>query len=199
MDSHDGHYRAWDRTTRAHGGAFTKEQIVAHFGKTTAQIAIELLKLTDPAVIESVSREKASYFLEEIPSLKLFDGVIDVFKKVKKNGTRLCLASSNERNVIEKIINDFNLGQFVDAFVSLDDITKGKPDPEMIIKSAQKLHLNPRDCVMVGDTIYDIQAGQRAGCGASVAVLTGTFTRAQLEPQKPSLILPHVKDLLPYI
>ncbi len=199
MDSHEGHYHAWDRTTRAHGASFTKEQIVKHFGKTTAQIAIELLKLADPAVIESVSREKASYFLEEIPHLKLFDGVIDVFQKVKKAGARLCLASSNERNVIEKIIADFKLASFVDAFVSLDDITKGKPDPEMILKSAQKLHLDPRECVMIGDTAYDIQAGQRAGCGATVAVLTGVFTREQLEPQKPTLILPHVKDLVQYL
>ncbi len=199
IDSHEGHYHAWDRTTRAHGSAFTKEQIVNHFGKTTAQIAIELLKLTNPAVIESVSREKAGYFLEEIPHLKLFDGTIEVFKKVKKAGAKLCLASSNERNVIEKIIRDFNLGPLVDAFVSLDDIAKGKPDPEMILKSAQKLHLDPRDCVMIGDTIYDIQAGQRAGCGTTVAVLTGVFTREQLEPQKPSLILPQVKDLLKYL
>jgi phosphoglycolate phosphatase len=199
MDSHDGHYHAWDRTTRAHGATYTKEQIVKHFGKTTAQIAIELLHLTDPTIIENVSREKASYFLEEIPSLKLFDGVIDVFKKVKKNGARLCLASSNEKNVIEKIIQDFKLGPLVDAFVSLDDITKGKPDPEMILKSAQKLALDPRECVMIGDTNYDIQAGQRAGCGTTVAVLTGVFTREQLETQKPSLILPHVKDLLQYL
>lgn len=199
MDSHEGHYHAWDQTTRAHGATFTKEQIVKHFGKTTAQIAIELLKLTDPAIIESVSREKALYFLEEIPHLKLFDGVIEVFNKVKKAGASLCLASSNERNVIEKILDDFKLAPLVDAFVSLDDITKGKPDPEMILKSAQKLHLKPIECVMIGDTIYDIQAGQRAGCKATVAVLTGIFTREQLEPQKPTLILPHVKDLLRYI
>ncbi|OLS12369.1 MAG: pyrophosphatase PpaX [Promethearchaeota archaeon CR_4] len=199
MDSHDGHYHAWDRTTRAHSKTYTKEQIVKHFGKTTAQIAIELLHLTDPEIIERVSREKAGYFLEEIPSLKLFDGVIDVFTKVKEGKARLCLASSNERNVIEKIIHDFNLGQLVDASVSLDDITKGKPDPEMILKSAQKLHLDPRECVMVGDTIYDIQAGQRAGCRATVAVLTGVFTRTELEPQQPSLILSHVKDLLSYL
>ncbi len=199
MDSHEGHYHAWDRTTRAHGATYTKDQIIKHFGKTTAQIAIELLHLTDPAIIERVSREKASYFLEEIPSLKLFDGVPEVFTKVKTQGARLCLASSNERDVIEKIMTDFDLGPLVDAFVSLDDITKGKPDPEMILKSAQKLHLDPRDCVMIGDTIYDIQAGQRAGCGTTVAVLTGVFTREQLDPQKPSLILPHVKDLLQYL
>ncbi len=199
MDSHDGHYHAWDRTTRAHGATYTKEEIVKHFGKTTAQIAIELLHLTDPAIIESVSREKASYFLEEIPNLKLFDGVIEVFKKIKKAGALLCLASSNERNVIEKIIADFKLTALVDASVSLDDITRGKPDPEMILKSAQKLHLDPRECVMIGDTAYDIQAGQRAGCGSTIAVLTGVFTREQLEPQKPSLIIPHVKDLLPLL
>ncbi len=199
MDSHEGHYHAWDRTTRAHGATYTKEQIVKHFGKTTAQIAIELLHLTDPAIIERVSREKASYFLEEIPSLKLFDGVPEVFTKVKTRGARLCLASSNERDVIEKIIADFDLGPLVDAFVSLDDITKGKPDPEMILKSAQKLHLDPRDCVMIGDTIYDILAGQRAGCGTTVAVLTGVFTREQLDPQKPSLIIPRVKDLLQHL
>ncbi len=199
MDSHEGHYHAWDRTTRAHGAAYTKEQIVQHFGKTTAQIAIELLHLTDPAIIERVSREKADYFLEEIPSLKLFDGVPEVFKQVKTGGGRLCLASSNERNVIEKIMADFALSPLVDAFVSLDDITKGKPDPEMILASAQKLHLDPRECVMIGDTIYDIQAGQRAGCGTTVAVLTGVFTREQLELQKPSLILTHVKELLQFL
>ena len=198
LDSHDGHYHAWDRTTRDHGFEYTEEEIVQHFGKTTQQIAIELLHLEDPAEIAAVSKEKDNNFLKEIPALALFGGVHEVFERLSAKGIRLCLASSNHNLVLEQIIESFGLKSLVDAYVGLSDITRGKPDPEMILLSAERLGLDPGECVMVGDTPYDILAGQSAGC-YTVGVATGSFSQEQLQEYSPSLVLANVGLLVDYL
>jgi HAD superfamily hydrolase (TIGR01509 family) len=198
LDSHDGHYHAWDRTARNHGFEYTEDEIIRHFGKTTQQIAIELMHLEDPSEIAEASEEKDNYFLEEIPTLALFDGVHEVFEKLKEKGVCVCLASSNHNAVLEQIMDSFDLRALVDAYVGLSDITRGKPDPEMIFLSAERLGLDPGACVMVGDTPYDIQAGQSAGC-YTVGVATGSFSEEQLQEYGPSLVIARVGVLLDFI
>jgi pyrophosphatase PpaX len=198
LDSHDGHYHAWDKTARTHGFEYTEDEIVRHFGKTTQQIAIELMHLEDPDEIAAVSKEKDDNFLEEISALALFDGVREVFEKLKASGVLTCLASSNHNQVLEQIIDSFDLRALVDEYVGLSDITHGKPDPEMVLLSAERLGLDPGACVMVGDTPYDIQAGQSAGC-YTVGVATGSFSEEQLQEYAPSLVLARVGLLLDYV
>ncbi|MHA1732477.1 MAG: HAD family hydrolase [Promethearchaeota archaeon] len=199
MDSHEGHYRAWNRTTRAHGRAYDHAQIVRQFGKTTYEIARALLGHLSHEELLAVSDEKAGYFLEEVPRLQLFPRAREVFERLKASGKAVCLASSNVRVVLERVVEAQELGSLVDAYVGLDDISRGKPDPEMILASAKAIGVPADECVVVGDSIYDLQAGKRAGA-RTVAVLTGgVFSRAELEAQGPDLVLDEVGDLLEYL
>ncbi|MFX0100819.1 MAG: HAD family hydrolase [Candidatus Hodarchaeota archaeon] len=198
MDSHDAHYRAWDRITRVHNLTYEKEQIVQHFGKTTPQIAMALFKRDDAEFIDAVSEEKEGYFIEEIPSVDMYNGAKDVFNRLKNLGKKTCLASSNVREAIWQVIISHGLEGVIDAHVGLDDIKEGKPDPEIIFKSAEMLGLKVSECIMVGDSIYDIQAGNAAGC-FTVAVLTGIFSRSELKAEHANLVLEDVSKLLDYI
>lgn len=199
MDSHEGHFRAWDRTTRAHGREYSHAEITAQFGKTTYKIAEALLPHLSDAELRQVSKEKAGYFLKEIPNLSLFSGTISLFERIKASGGKICLASSNVRVVIDRVIEANALAALVDGYIGLDDITHGKPDPEMITKSGAILDLPPSDCVVIGDSIYDLEAGKRAGC-KTVGVLTGgVFSKDQLAQQEPDLIVNEVGELINYI
>jgi phosphoglycolate phosphatase-like HAD superfamily hydrolase len=84
------------------------------------------------------------------------------------------------------------------GYIGLDDITHSKPDPEMIKKSIAKLDLSPSECVTIGDSIYDIEAGNRAGT-KTIAVCTGNNTPITFAPFNPTLILSQVGDLEPLI
>jgi len=196
LDSHEAHYHAWDRVTRDYGFRYEKEEIVAQFGKTTAAIAAILCETSDPATIQEISNAKEGYFIDEIPSIQLFEGVVDVFAALKRLEKRICIASSNNNLAIEKIIEQFQMEQLVDGFIGLDDITRGKPDPEMIVKSAAKLDLDPGDCIVIGDTIYDMQAAVTAGVRHAIGVLTGTTMADSLKAAGASAVLQSVQQFL---
>jgi beta-phosphoglucomutase len=196
LNSHEAHYNAWDRVTRDYGFHYEKEDIVAQFGKTTAAIATILCKNEDPTMIREISEAKEAYFIDEIPAIQLFDGVIDVFTALKVKNKLTCIASSNNNLAIEKIIKQFGLEQVVGGFIGLDDISRGKPDPEMIVKSAAKLGLDPATCIVIGDTIYDIQAGIAASTCFTIGVLTGTTTSVSLQSAGAGMVLQSVKEML---
>jgi pyrophosphatase PpaX len=126
----------------------------------------------------------------------MFPQARDVLAHVKARGGLVGLASSNEKNVIEYLLQQFDLATLVDAYVSLDDVNRGKPDPEMLYRVTERMDLDPSDTVMTGDTPYDIQAGQRAGCSATVGVATGSFSKTQLATHHPSLILDRIGDFI---
>lgn len=195
LDSQDAHYRSWDRAVREGGFPHSKAEIFAQFGKTTEAITIALCPTADAPEVARISLLKEAYFHDDIPSLALFEGIPALFASIKQRGKRICIASSNDNRTIDAILRHVRLDSVVDGFTGLDDIVRGKPDPEMIVMSASKLGLAPKDCIVVGDTAYDVLAGNAASC-FTVGVLTGTFTRDRLVAAGACAVIPAATDLL---
>lgn len=199
LDSYEAHYRAWNRILGEHDLHYEKHEVIAQFGKPTTVIAGILFKTSDTGLIARVTKRKAEYFMEQTPRMALFPGTRDVLAALKSRGKKTCIASSSPNAAIARVIADLDLSGLVDAFVGLGDITNGKPDPEMIFKSCERIGLAPADCIVVGDTEYDIKAGTAAGC-FTIAVLTGgNFTREQLAAAGAGAILPEFGALFPHV
>ncbi len=198
LDSYDAHYKAWNRILGEHGFHYTREEVIAQFGKPTTTIAGILLKSDDKDLIARVAKRKAEYFIGEIPQMQLFPGTREVLSALKARGKKTCIASSSSNVAIARVIAELDLSGLIDDFVGLGDITNGKPDPEMIFKSCERISLAPADCIVVGDTEYDIKAGNAAGC-FTVGVLTGNFTADRLAAAGAGAVLPSVADLLPLV
>ncbi len=195
LDSFDAHYRAWNRILGEHGFHYTRDEVIAQFGKPTTTIAGVLLKSDDNGLIARIAKRKAEYFIAEMPRMQLFPGTREVLTALKARGKKTCIASSSSNVAIARVIADLDLSGLIDAFVGLNDITNGKPDPEMIFKSCERIGLAPADCIVVGDTEYDIKAGNAAGC-FTIGVLTGNYTADRLVVAGAGAILPAVADLL---
>jgi membrane protein len=198
LDSYDTHYRAWDRILGEYGLHYTREEVISQFGKPTTTIAGILFKSDDKDLIARITKRKAEYFIEEMPRMHLFPGTREVLTALKARGKKTCIASSSSNVAIASVIADLDLSGLIDAFVGLNDITNGKPDPEMIFKSCERIGLTPADCIVVGDTEYDIKAGNAAGC-FTIGVLTGNFTEDRLIAAGAGAVLPAVADFLPLV
>ena len=74
---------------------------------------------------------------------------------------------------------------YLDCLVGADDCPKAKPDPDPIVYGAQLLGLAPQECIYLGDSPYDMQAGIAAGC-TTVAALWGMFPAEQLMAHNPA-------------
>ena len=97
------------------------------------------------------------------------------------------IGSSACRDNVEFIIDVCNIGDLIGAWCCEDDVTVGKPNPEVYIKTAARLGLKAEECIVFEDATSGIEAGKRAGC--KVVALTTSSPREMLEQCAPDLII----------
>jgi len=96
-------------------------------------------------------------------SLKSIPGTIPFIKKLHASGYPLVLASSSPHRVIRYVLKKFHLKKYFKFTVSGDDVQRGKPHPEIFLKSAQLLRTKPSEILVIEDSISGILAAHRAG------------------------------------
>ena len=122
----------------------------------------------------------------------------NIQKVIKRLAEKKKLALITMRYVPkEKIIEElerFGLAKYFQHVTTALDARSPKPSPEALIKCAEKLCVQACDCAIVGDSVADVRAGKNAGA-KTVAVLSGIFSRQELEKEKPDLILESLSQL----
>ena len=83
--------------------------------------------------------------------------------KLKGGGYKLAVASNSIRNTVEVMMEKAALIGYLDFYLSNQDVSKGKPDPEIYTKAIQRLGLSPRECMIVEDNEKGIQAARGSG------------------------------------
>jgi HAD superfamily hydrolase (TIGR01509 family) len=99
----------------------------------------------------------------------------------------------SREQVIEEL-KRLRLVKYFRAVVTALDVKKPKPFPDAFLKAAERLGVRIQDCAIVGDSVVDIQAGKCAGA-KTIAVLSGLFSREELEKQKPNLVIRDINSL----
>jgi HAD superfamily hydrolase (TIGR01509 family) len=97
----------------------------------------------------------------------------------------------------EKVASElekFGLAKYFKYVITALDTHNPKPSPDALIKCAKQLDIQMHECVVVGDSVADIKAGKTAGI-KTIAVLSGIFSREELEREKPDLILESANEL----
>ncbi len=105
--------------------------------------------------------------------LRLVDGVLDTLSAVREAGIAAALVTSSARVSQESAFERFGLGDYFDAIVTADDVTRYKPDPMPYATGARLLGLDASDCVAIEDAVTGIQSAN--GAGARTIGLVGTF------------------------
>lgn len=83
--------------------------------------------------------------------------------KLKSEGYRLAVCSNSVRKSIEIMMNKAGLSQYLDFFLSNQDVVKGKPDPEIYTKAMDRMGLKPEECLIVEDNENGIKAAIASG------------------------------------
>jgi HAD superfamily hydrolase (TIGR01509 family) len=95
--------------------------------------------------------------------IQALPGVKDFLLAAKAAGIPRSVGSSTPRKNIETIIEMAELEGLFDAIVCAEDVSRGKPDPEVFLKGAAKLGCDPRRCIVFEDAFVGIQAGLAGG------------------------------------
>lgn len=93
---------------------------------------------------------------------QLVVGARRILTELRKRQILVVIISRNSRETIIEVFNRYQLPD-PDLIVGLEDVTKAKPDPEAVEVALQKFNLRKDECILVGDTIHDMEMGEKAG------------------------------------
>src|SRR5688572_21133259 len=124
-----------------------------------------LLETREAMVIESLRAG-----VPVMPGLRAF---LEAFRP----GFKFAVATSAPRRMVDIIMDDLGLRRWFDAIQTSDDVTRGKPDPEIYLKAMARIGASPAECVVLEDSSNGALAGKRAG--AYVIAVPSQYTREQ--------------------
>ncbi len=91
------------------------------------------------------------------------EGLYDVLERLKKNGILIALATSSRRAIAEEYLLSARVMRFFDVIICGDEVTKGKPDPEIFLKAAEELNRHPSYCLIFEDSQNGLIAAADSG------------------------------------
>ena len=196
IDSYRAHLEAWQRLGEMLGRPVTEEAFVPTFGRVNREIFRHLWgdAFTDVEIDRWGDWKEQAYreiILKRFPGM---DGATDLLDALKDAGFALAIGSSGPPENVAAALVGLRREAIFDAIVHSREVTHGKPHPEVFLKAAEKLGLEPRACAVVEDSLAGLEAAQRAG--ETAIGITGTFARERLA-EKAALVVDSLRELTP--
>jgi pyrophosphatase PpaX len=169
------------------------EVLLAQVGGSTLD---EQMRAIDPARVDDLV---ASYREHNRPlhdELQPCAGVVDVLERLHGEGRRLGVVTAKRQSTVGLAFRVLPLAHLFDAVVASDDVQRGKPHPDGILRALELLGASPREAAYVGDSPYDVEAAKRAGVASVAAGWGGIHTREKLEACDPDLLVDSAEELL---
>jgi HAD superfamily hydrolase (TIGR01509 family) len=165
IDSLELHTQAWVELGRRAGLSFPPQFIHETFGMTNPSIFRKLLgeKIDDHDIQAYSDLKEVCYRDVARGKIQLMDGVRDVLDALTARHVKLAIGSSGVLPNLELTVSECGLSGRFAAIASLEDITHGKPDPEVFLVAAKKAGAEPRCSVVFEDAVVGIQAAKSAG------------------------------------
>jgi beta-phosphoglucomutase family hydrolase len=166
IDSSRQHERGWQMLAEEEGHLLPAGLFKRSFGMKNDRVITDLLGWTrDGEEIARLSRRKEQLYRELIQHdhIAPLPGVIAWLNALRAACVRCAIASSTPRNNIECVIDTLSLRDFFADTVAAEDVTQGKPDPEVFLLAARKLGAPASGCVVFEDAHVGIEAARAAG------------------------------------
>ena len=97
-------------------------------------------------------------------NIELMAGVLEILEYFKSQNIKMAIASSSDISIIKRNIKRADIEKYFSALVGGDQIVHGKPAPDIFLKAAEEIHLDPKDCYVFEDSMNGIRAAAAANC-----------------------------------
>ena len=164
LDSNDAHARAWVSAFAEHGYVVPFESVRPLIGKGGDKLIPELTGL-DPESGEGkrISESRSTIFRErELTSLHPTPGARALLERLTSLGYELTVATSAKADEVTALLQQALVADLIHTASSSDDADRSKPDPDIVRAALRQANRRAGECVMLGDTPYDVEAATRA-------------------------------------
>jgi beta-phosphoglucomutase family hydrolase len=166
IDSSAQHEKSWELLAEEIQKPLPAGHFKAGFGKKNQEIIPGLLKWSDdPAEIRRIGERKEELYRELVSEqgVAVLPGARELLVALRDASIPRSVGSSTPRSNLDAIFAATGLGELFTAVVSADDVTNGKPAPDVFLLAAERLGLDPADCLVIEDAHVGIEAARRAG------------------------------------
>lgn len=198
VDNHSYHEQAWIAFCKKYGVHLTpddyKQSINGRTVTEVVQFIFEAQAIT-PEQVRAYGQEKEAAYRDLYgPHLTPTPGVIAVLEQINKAKVPCAVATSAPSANVDFTLDGLGLRHYFQNIIDEHGVTKGKPDPEIYLKSAEGVGIAPERCLVFEDAISGIKAAQNAGMG--VIALATTHRPEELQALNPTAIITDFRDLI---
>ena len=165
-DSMPLHFLAWREAMKRFGIVFSEDRFYEMAGMPTDKIigilAAEQGKTVD---IQKAATMKEDCFIERISEVKPIPFVMDSIERAIKSGKKISVASGGTRKAVNLQLVAVGLADTFEVCVTAEDTERHKPEPDVFLKAAEWMGVEPGKCCVYEDGDLGIQAANKAGMG----------------------------------
>jgi HAD superfamily hydrolase (TIGR01509 family) len=183
VDTVYAHVFAWQRALMERGMSIDGWKIHRRIGMSGGLFARALARelgreLTDEEA-EAVQSRHGQLFRELLPERRPLPGAVDLLAELRDRGITHGIATSGRRPEIDKSLEALRVPEDT-VVVPRGEVRRAKPEPDLFEECARRLGVQPGDCYVVGDAVWDLLAARRAQM-LSVGLLSGGYGSDELE------------------
>jgi len=188
--------KSWVRAGNKMGVQFDPNLVRGFIGFSPRVHALKYFKREDIAgkFLKIVQDEFSKIWMDEVEP---YPDSYTVLKSLRDMKIKTAVISSNFKRTVERILERFDFLHFLDAVVCDDEVERGKPAPDIVLEATKRLKVPPHICIVVGDTLFDVEAGKRAGAHAILVVRKPIYLAKS--KYLPNYVIPSLKDIISII
>lgn len=196
VDSSELHRSSWEALANELKKELPEDHFEKGFGKRNETIIPEILRwTTDLKSIKQWGERKEEIYREfgKSGGINLQTGALRFLKQARKFSIPCCIGTSTERKNVLLAMKQHQLEEFFLDIVSSEDVSSGKPNPEVFLKASKLLGNHPSECIVFEDSPHGIKAAKLGGMKA--VALTTSHPREAFHSLCPDLLVPNLNDL----
>lgn len=181
VDNNPYHKNAWKAFVQKHGFSLSETELKEHvYGKTNHDTLRHLFgaDISNDEIQQYAEEKEEIYRSLYKDSIQPTKGFIEFLDLLHSQNIPVAVATSAPPKNVEFVLSAIGAKKYFNIIVDDTDVKKGKPDPEIYLATAKKLHMNPADCIVFEDSLSGVQAALNAGM--KVIAITTTHTKEEL-------------------
>jgi HAD superfamily hydrolase (TIGR01509 family) len=202
VDSVYQHVMAWQEALQAEQIELSMWRIHRRIGMSGGLFTGMLLREVDvaisPALLERLQTRHSEAYGGLVPSVRPLPGALALLKHLTRTQIPWAIATSGNMDVARYNLDLLGIDPLHTPVVTRNDVKRAKPDPDLFLAAAERLHIDVTSAVIVGDSIWDMLAARRAR-GLGVGVLSGGYGQDELERAGAIRVYEDPADLLRHI
>jgi HAD superfamily hydrolase (TIGR01549 family) len=201
LDSAYEHVMAWREALIAEGIYIPNARIHRCVGMTgelmLRTIVTELGGKMSQRQIKNLEKVHKRRFERQLSSIRILPGACELLRHLTHLGVRWAIATGGDNDTVDKMIRPLHIPSTVPV-VTGDHVERAKPHPDVFLEAASRLAVALADCIVVGDSIWDLLAAGRAKA-LGIGLLSGGYGEAELFQAGAYRVYKNPADLLQHI